>query len=41
MFDIMVRCDMTDYFRLKQEDIELTGEAMGMADPQSVTVKET
>ena len=26
MFDIMVMCDMTDYFNLKQEDIELTGE---------------
>ena len=24
MFDIMVMCDMTDYFNLKQEDIELT-----------------
>ena len=26
MFDVMVMCDMTDYFNLKQEDIELTGE---------------
>ncbi|MCR5323189.1 MAG: phosphotransferase [Lachnospiraceae bacterium] len=26
MFDIMVMCDMTDYFNLKQEDIELTKE---------------
>ena len=25
MFDVMVMCDMTDYFNLKQEDIELTG----------------
>ena len=24
MFDVMVMCDMTDYFNLKQEDIELT-----------------
>ena len=24
MFDVMVMCDMTDYFDLKQEDIELT-----------------
>ena len=24
MFDLMVMCDMTDYFNLKQEDIELT-----------------
>ena len=26
MFDVMVMCDMTDYFNLKQEDIELTKE---------------
>jgi Ser/Thr protein kinase RdoA (MazF antagonist) len=26
MFDVMVMCDMTDYFNLKQEDIELTRE---------------
>ncbi|MBR2750640.1 MAG: phosphotransferase [Clostridiales bacterium] len=26
MFDIMVMCDMTDYFMLKPEDIELTKE---------------
>ena len=26
MFDIMVMCDMTDYFNLKQEDIKLTKE---------------
>ena len=26
MFDVMVMCDMTDYFNLKQQDIELTGE---------------
>ncbi|MBR5658937.1 MAG: phosphotransferase [Lachnospiraceae bacterium] len=26
MFDIMVMCDMTDYFRLKPEDVELTKE---------------
>ena len=26
MFDIMVMCDMTDYFNLKQKDIELTKE---------------
>ena len=24
MFDVMVMCDMTDYFRLKQKDIEIT-----------------
>jgi Ser/Thr protein kinase RdoA (MazF antagonist) len=26
MFDVMVMCDMTDYFNLKQEDIKLTKE---------------
>ena len=26
MFDVMVMCDMTDYFNLKSEDIELTKE---------------
>ena len=26
MFDVMVMCDMTDYFNLKKEDIELTKE---------------
>ena len=26
MFDVMVMCDMTDYFHLKQKDIKLTGE---------------
>ncbi len=26
MFDVMVMCDMTDYFNLKQKDIELTKE---------------
>ena len=26
MFDVMVMCDMTDYFNLKQEDIKLTNE---------------
>ena len=26
IFDVMVMCDMTDYFNLKQEDIELTKE---------------
>lgn len=26
MFDVMVMCDMTDYFNLKQEDIQLTKE---------------
>ena len=26
MFDIMVMCDMTDYFMLKPEDIEFTKE---------------
>ena len=26
MFDVMVMCDMTDYFNLKQQDIELTRE---------------
>ncbi len=26
MFDVMVMCDMTDYFNLKQDDIELTKE---------------
>ena len=26
MFDVMVMCDMTDYFHLKQKDIELTQE---------------
>ena len=26
MFDVMVMCDMTDYFNLKQEDIEITKE---------------
>ena len=24
MFDIMTMCDMTDYFRLRQEDIDIT-----------------
>ena len=24
MFDVMVMCDMTDYFRLKPDDVELT-----------------
>lgn len=26
MFDVMVTCDVTDYFRLKKEDVELTKE---------------
>lgn len=26
MFDVMVMCDMTDYFNLKPEDISLTKE---------------
>ena len=30
MFDIMVMCDMTDYFNLKEEDVKITNEVYKM-----------
>lgn len=45
MFDVMVMCDMTDYFNLKQEDIELTKEVYqkflsGYTDNRSLSREE-
>lgn len=45
MFDVMVMCDMTDYFNLKQEDVDLTKEVyrkflMGYAEYHALSREE-